>query len=326
MFKVLTLCFAVWGLIIVCGPEPGDGMQTNIALTGHTSGSKSLVTPVAGPSWLHRLGLSLSQTHMGQMGGTGTFTAASRQDGGLEARGRAHSGMGRVLLSSHSAVGEPADVLDKSFTVTGKDLYRLNCQSCHGPSGKGYPPEINSLIGPVQGASEAMIQRHMKERGTEISDEMAKEMAAEAEKSLRDRLQHGGKSMPSFDHLRGDEVETLLAYLDQLTGVPAGHHAAKPVTESGARIGEHMVKGTCHICHDATGPGGGHMAMMRGIIPSLASIPEELYFTDVAQQVRHGSSGMMRMMGGPRMPAFPYMSEEEIAPAYFYLQEYPPRP
>lgn len=170
-----------------------------------------------------------------------------------------------------------------------------------------------------------MIQRRMKARGTEISDEMAREMSVEAEKSLRDRLQNGGKAMPPFSHLRGDEVDVLLAYLDQLAGVPAGSHAARQVTESAARVGEHVVKGTCHICHDATGPGGGHMAMMRGITPSLASLTDEHSLSSLTYQVRHGSSGMMMRMGGPQMPSFPYCTEEEIAAAYFYLEGYPPR-
>jgi hypothetical protein len=30
------------------------------------------------------------------------------------------------------------------------------------------------------------------------------------------------------------------------------------------------------------------------------------------------------MMGGPRMPAFPYITAEEAATAYLYLVQYPP--
>jgi mono/diheme cytochrome c family protein len=171
-----------------------------------------------------------------------------------------------------------------------------------------------------------MIKRRMKARGTEITDEMASQLAAEAGKGLRDRLQNGGKSMPAFSHLRGDEVDILLAYLDQLARVPASGRAPGLVTESAARVGEHMVKGTCHICHDATGPGGGHMAMMRGIIPSLASLPEQQSLSSMTHQVQNGSSGMMMMMGGPQMPAFPYFTDEEVAAAYFYLEGYLPRP
>ncbi len=68
------------------------------------------------------------------------------------------------------------------------------------------------------------------------------------------------------------------------------------------------------------------MAMMRGIIPSLASFPKQNSIQQVVRQVKLGSSRMMRMMGGDTMPAFPYLSEEEIAAAYLYLVEYPPKP
>lgn len=215
----------------------------------------------------------------------------------------------------------------KPAVLTGAELYTLTCRSCHGPEGKGFPPEINTLIGPVLGASETAVQRRMKARGIEISDEMAGEMASEAKKSLLDRLKNGGKKMPAFSYLRRDEINALLVYLDQLAGVPAGKHAAQPVAESDARVGELMVRGTCHICHNATGPGGGHMGMMmrRGIIPSLASMTEERSRSEMVQQVQNGSSGMMMMMG-QRMPAFPYFAESEIDAAYLYLQRYPPQP
>lgn len=68
------------------------------------------------------------------------------------------------------------------------------------------------------------------------------------------------------------------------------------------------------------------MMMMSGLIPSLASMPREQSLDAVVRQVRYGSSGMMAMMGGPRMPAFPYLTDEEIAAAYLYLAYVPPEP
>lgn len=68
------------------------------------------------------------------------------------------------------------------------------------------------------------------------------------------------------------------------------------------------------------------MAMMRGIVPSLESFPKQNSIQQVTRQVKLGSSGMMTMMGGERMPAFPYITEEECAAAYLYLVDYPPRP
>jgi mono/diheme cytochrome c family protein len=325
--RALTLTFVVFGLLVACGSRVGDSKHAGAeAIPSPTNPVTYVVSAVTGPSWLKHLGLSLSQTHMGQMGGDKPIPASLRREPRVEINNGLQPTMRRFLPLWRSAPNQAGDVLNESFVLAGADLYRLNCRSCHGPDGKGSPPEINSLIGPVQAASGAMILRHMKARGTEISDDMAREMAAEAEKSLRDRLQNGGKTMPPFNHLRGDEVEALLAYLDQLAGVPAGNHAARLVTESAARVGEHMVKGTCHICHDATGPGGGHMAMMHGITPSLASLPEQQSLSSITHQVQNGSSGMMMMMGGPQMPSFPYFTDEEVAAAYFYLEGFPPKP
>ncbi len=271
---------------------------------------QSSVTPVEGPSWLKHLGVALASTRLGQNGGTGRGEAEGREPD----------------LNVH----QPGKALGQQFALTGADLYRLDCRSCHGPDGQGAPPEINSLIGPVQGASADLIQRRMQERGAPISKEMAEQMAQEAEKSIRDRLQHGGKKMPDFRFLQPDEVAALLSYLDRLTGTP-GSPRTEVVHESAAHVGEDLVKGTCHICHSATGPGGSRMTvMMRGIIPSLATLPYDHSLESVLDQVHNGTMGGMgmgmMMMRGNRMPALPYFTDQEITAAYLYLQDYrPPR-
>ncbi len=330
VLKAASLTFAIAGFILACGSRHGEKKQPSNGAGASPAPSATYTTyavsPASGPSWLSHLGLTVSQTHMGQMGGTQPIPATARREPQAEANSGLHSEMQKFIPLWRSGSNQAGTVFNEPFLLAGADLYRLNCRSCHGPDGKGSPPEINSLIGPVQAASAAMIERRMKARGTEISDDMAKQMAGEAEKSLRDRLQNGGKAMPPFKHLRGDEVEALLAYLDHLAGVPPGNHVPRLVTESAARVGEHMVKGTCQICHDATGPGGGHMGMMRGVIPSLASLTEEHSLSSLTNQVRYGSSGMMMMMGGSQMPPFSYLTDEEIAAAYFYLQAYPPQP
>lgn len=292
------------------------------------------VTPVIGPSWLKHLGISETRkTAMGRMGGDMPAPTSERKEpdisAGEEGYGRPR-GMGgmmhRMFSIFRSDHEEVAKLMNETFVLGGSDLYRLNCQSCHGPDGAGSPPEIKSLIDPVRGASPTLVMQKMEEMGRPIDLEFAKELAANADSTLRARLQNGGEKMPPFKHLRGDEVEALLNYLKVLADVPASERKDILVTQSVARVGEHLVKGTCHICHDATGPGGGHMAMMRGIIPSLASFPQQLSMQQVVRQVELGSSGMMAMMGGQTMPAFPYIMEDESAAAYLYLAEYPPQP
>ncbi len=287
---------AVAAVVVSCNraaaPKPADSRS---ALAG--------VTPVEGPSWLRHLGIAMAATSMGQMGGAAPAPNTPRREPEIGLR-------------------QGAQALNEKFELAGADLYRINCRSCHGPAGKGAPPEIASLIGPVQGTSAALIQRRMEQRGAPICEEMAAQMASQAEDAIRDRLKKGGEKMPPFADLRPEEVAALLGYLRQLAGVP-GKEEKATVSESAAHVGEEVTKGTCHICHDATGPGGSRMAiMMRGIIPSLASLPEYQSLDSVIQQVQYGTR-MMMMMTSNRMPPFPYFTDEEIAAAYLYLSAYP---
>ncbi len=336
--RIPRLGFAL--LLVVLFPACRDAGHLNRrgeAATGtapHPAGEAgSPVTPVTGPSWLAHLGFAVSETRLGHMGGTGPQPGAGGEEPDLAARLQGQErGMRSALrraLSAFGRSGDRADLMDERFRLTGADLYRLDCRSCHGPAGEGAPPEIASLLGPVRATSAAATLKRMKARGTPIDEEMAKELASQAEADVRKRLQQGGEKMPSFEHLRGDEVEALLGYLQELAGVDAGKGRDLPVTQSVARVGEHLVKGTCHLCHDATGPGGHHAVMMGGLIPSLASLPQDDSLDSVLYKVERGSSGMMGMMGmmrrGEEMPAFPYLSQEEVTAAYLYLEAYPPR-
>jgi mono/diheme cytochrome c family protein len=271
---------------------------------------------VQGPSWLKHLGLTVSQTHMGQMGGTEVIPAAHGNQSAT-APATLNSILQRFLTTFRSSPEQAAATLNEKFTVSGADLYRWNCQSCHGTDGQGAAPEINSVIGPVQGTSPLLTKKRMEARGLDVDDDMVQQVSELAEGSLRDRLQHGGKSMPSFEYLRPDEVEALYGYLEKLASVPPTKRDGLVVPESASRVGEHIVRGTCHVCHDATGPGAGHAAMVQGTIPSLASLPKEHSLSGVVHQVRYGSCGMIKRAGEEVMPAYPYFTEDEIAAVYF---------
>lgn len=274
---------------------------------------------VLGPSWLKHLGLTVSQTHMGQMGGNVSLPLTPSGKPATPTGGPAgpdlKSVMRRFLASFRSGPEQAARILNEKFTVTGADLYRWNCQSCHGPDGKGAEPEINSVVGPVQGTSAEITRNRMAARGIEADDEMVNQMSELAQTALRDRLQHGGKNMPPFDYLRADEVEALLGHLERLAGISPTKRDGLVVPETASRVGEHIVRGTCHVCHDATGPGTG--MMMHGTIPSLASISSDRSLSGAVHQVQYGSCDMMKMMGRDVMPAYPYFTEEEIAASYF---------
>lgn len=218
--------------------------------------------------------------------------------------------------------------MNAPFTLVGRDLYRLSCRSCHGPEGRGAPPEINSLLDPVRATSPDFIEEGQRRQGRRLPPGMAQQLAAEARKTLVDRIANGGKKMPPFHHLAGDEVAALVQYLRALAGVPPGDGQPLEVTESVARVGEHVAKGTCHTCHSATGPGASSMMMfMRGVIPSLASLPQQVSPATVLAKVRVGSYGGMGMMARmARMPVFDYLTDEEVMAAYLYLSRYPPLP
>ena len=282
-----------------------------------------------GPSWLKHLGLTVSQTRMGQIGGTGAPPASPNgnpqpSSGAPVGPAKLNSVIQRFLSTFRSNPERAPAILNEKFAVSGSDLYRWNCQGCHGPDGQGSLPEINSVLGPVQGTSAVMTRKRMEARGIDADDDMIQEVTELAEASLRDRFQHGGKNMPSFEYLRADEVEALFGYLEKLASVPPTKRDGLLVPESAARVGEHIVRGTCHVCHDATGPGSGHTAMTQGTIPSLASIPKDHSLSGVVHQVQYGSCSTMKLTGGDVMPAYPYLTEEEIAA--LYLVAYSPRP
>jgi mono/diheme cytochrome c family protein len=304
-----------------------------VGATQQNTGAPNFVTPAHGPSWLKYLGIfNIRFTAMGEMGGHEPPPSSPREEprfpvGGSPPSGPMGMGMGGMMGGAYSNYRFSPDELERmmseKFLLAGVDLYRLNCRSCHGPNGDGSPPEIKALIGPVQGTSPSLIEERMKKMGRPIGRELAKELAAQADESIRQRLQKGGKRMPPFWHLDSEEVDALMQYLQQHVGAPESRGKEILVTQSVARVGEHLVKGTCQICHDATGPGRGPMmGMMQGIIPSLASFPYEQSMQSMVWQVAWGSRPMM--MGGQRMPAYPYITSDEAAASYLYLMGYPP--
>ena len=261
------------------------------------------VTPVVGPSWLTRLGLKPSRTHLGS--GAGRYGPPGDQKDG----GRAES------------LG-----VRPSSALTGADLYRLNCQACHRAEGTGAPPEIRSVLGPVQGASLALVRKRLKE--TRVKDEAAaRAQARHARAEVLARAHKGGQRMPSRAHLQDADLQSLFAYLTQLAGTPDAEKPKQQVV-SWARLGEQVVKGTCHICHDATGPRPTEAALLQGKIPSLASLLETQRISDFVHKARSGAPAQMGgagMLHRGRMPVFHYLRDEEVAAAYVYLATYPPQ-
>jgi mono/diheme cytochrome c family protein len=191
----------------------------------------------------------------------------------------------------------------------------------------GAPPEINSVINPVRATSAVAIMERMKAVGADISRADATKLAQQSKGMLLDRVQHGGQDMPAFPHLRDAEKNSLVAYLRQLAGVRGAAREQNTVQEPRVRVGEYIVKSTCHVCHSASGPNPDPQQLYDGAIPPLSTLTLRTSRTQFIQKVTHGAPVLMRAppdLFRGRMPVFYYLSEEEAADVYLYLTRYPP--
>lgn len=260
------------------------------------------VTPVAGPGWLTRLGVTLSQTSLG--------------------RGAGRYGPSEPGKAPAASLAVPAQV-----ALTGADIYRLNCQACHGLEGRGAPPEIKSAVDPVRGVPLEVLREQMKAQHQPAGEAKARARPERVRASILMRVHNGGQRMPSRAHLNDRELDLLFGYLGVLAAAP-GAQAAKHETVSWARLGQHVAKGTCHICHDAVGARPSDAAMVQGKIPSLQSLLVTQSVAEFVTKARSGApvelSGLSMMHRG-RMPVFYYLTDAEIASAYVYLATYPPQ-
>jgi mono/diheme cytochrome c family protein len=265
----------------------------------------AIVTPVAGPSWLNRLGIRYRDTNLGR--GSGRY-GASPNDPAVERK--------PVAL-----------LIEPSVVLTGADLYRLNCQACHHAEGTGAPPEVRSVVPAVQGSSLEMMRRQLQHDGRAGPGTAARDKASEARLALYRRIQLGGEKMPARGHLQQSDIDMLYAYLTQLAGSPDARPQTR-TTVTWARLGENVVKGTCHICHDAVGPRPSGRALLEGAIPPLTVLLADKPVVEFVNKVRTGAP---IYMGDPpmhyrgRMPVFDYLKDQEVAAAYSFLTTYPPQ-
>ena len=265
------------------------------------------VTSVSGESWLTHLNRSFGDTSMGK---TGRLGPAPQEDAALRPPPQP------PIYSSRDGV-----------TLHGSDLYRLNCRGCHGESGLGAPPEINSVINPVRATSVPLVLARMKNMGMDISYADASKLAQQSRFALLDRLHKGGESMPAFPQLSEAEIRALLMYLSHLADVPGSPGDGSAVKESHVHVGELIVKSTCHTCHSAIGPNPGPQELMDGGIPPLSTLTARKNQSEFVRKVTQGAPVLMgttATLCRGRMPVFFYLTDEEAADVYLYLTLYPP--
>lgn len=280
-----------------------------LPLLGHAQ----IVTPVRGESWLEHLQRPFDKTSMGKS--SGVYGPAAPMPGGWP--------LPRPALALSSKF------TGQSTTLRGQDLYRLKCQGCHGANGIGAPPEINSVVDPVRATSARLYVERMKAVGMDIAMADALPLAKQAKGMLLDRLQKGGTDMPSPNpYLTDAEVRSLFAYLQQLAAIPGAEGMQATVVEPPLRVGEHIVKSTCHICHASVGHNPDPKELLEGQIPPLSSLTSRLSLNEFVTKVTVGSPALE---GDPpipvrgHMPVFTYLSPDEAADAYLYLTLYPPQ-
>jgi mono/diheme cytochrome c family protein len=282
------------------------------SLLGQSPGEKSddPITPVEGESWLTHLHRSFSETSMGK-----TWDLGPPPSMPWEEAPRWHLDLSPGVAS-------------QIVTLHGSDLYRLNCRGCHGEAGLGAPPEINSVIGPIQSTSVAFTLARMKTTGREMSRADVIEIARQSRGLLLKRLHSGGQDMPR-PILTETEIRSIVAYLEQLSNIPGAEKRQIAVKESPYRVGEHIVKSTCHVCHSATGPNPDPQQIQDGAIPPLGTLITRVTLPDFVRKLTNGATiimGTPAMSYRGRMPVFSYLTEDEAADAYQYLARYPPRP
>jgi mono/diheme cytochrome c family protein len=289
-------------------------MLASSFLFGQTPAAKDVqVTAVEGESWLKHLRRPFSASSMGRTWDLGPPPSAPGED------------------STRWQMDLSAGYATQLTTLHGADLYRLNCQGCHGGSGAGAPPEINSVINPVRATSVAIILERAKKTGQDMTRADATVLATQSKGLLLQRLHKGGEAMPPFPQLSEPEIRSIVAYLEQLSEVPGAERNQVAVKESPCRVGEHIVKSTCHICHSAAGPNPEPRQLYDGAIPPLSTLTTRVSLPEFIRKVTNGSTVVM---GGPptsykdsyrgRMPVFRYLTQDEAADAYLYLTLYPP--
>ena len=294
------------GLIVATTVTVMAGRSSNEQAVPSTKTREPVVTPVTGPSWLSRLGVTYRESSLGR--GAATYGPPPTQR---------PAPPGAAPLT----VGGPV-------MLSGADLYRLNCQACHRAEGTGSPPEIKSVLGLVEGTSLELVRQHLQKEGTAATPSTVRAQATRTRTDLYQRIQKGGQRMPPLVHLQEADIDAIYAYLTALAGAPDAPPQSRRTT-SWAQLGEQVVKGTCHICHDAVGPRpSGEALLVKGTIPSFASLLEDKPVAEFVTKVRRGAPVTTRdpvFHYRGRMPVFSYLREVEVAAAYMFLVDYPPQ-
>jgi mono/diheme cytochrome c family protein len=295
--SVHTIYFVVFAITcLIATSSPGQSVS-----------ERNEITAVSSESWLAHLHRAFDETSMGKTG---------------------RLGPPELTGISQKATDPPPAENSETLLLSGSDLYRLNCRGCHGEFGAGAPPEINSVINPVRASSAALVMERMKNAGATMSRAEATKLADQSKAILLQRFHNGGQDMPAFPQLSEADIRVLLGYLKQLADVPGAERERGTVKASSLRVGELIVKSTCHTCHAATGLDPTPQELSDGAIPPLSSLTTRVNRAEFVRKVTQGAPIIMGTPALPyrgRMPVFYYLSETEASDVFSYLLTYPPK-
>ncbi len=117
-----------------------------------------------------------------------------------------------IILSAGKSFGQ-------TTSMSGEDIYRLNCSGCHGPNREGNPPAYQALQG---------IDKKMSRM------------------DVTHQIKNGKNIMSAFAHLSQDQINAVLAYL-----FDGKEQKLEPVSE--VQQGEMLVRSNCISCHRLSG-------------------------------------------------------------------------
>src|SRR5438552_709630 len=102
-----------------------------------------------------------------------------------------------------------------TVVLHGADLYRMNCEGCHGESGLGAPPEIASIINPVRSTSVALVMQRMKSVGARVSRaQLIRKITVGASVKMGAGTDSLRGRMPVFFYLTETEAADVYGYLE----------------------------------------------------------------------------------------------------------------
>jgi len=172
---------------------------------------------------------------------------------------------------------------DDTIKVTGEELFKKNCSSCHGIDRQGNPPVFPSLMA--------------------ISERLSKDQ-------VNDLLKSGKNIMPSFLHLSDSERNAITGYLF------GEKTETKMITEvTPVENGKNLFIANCSRCHmltsdDPTPPDLHDYGMTPAILGGISMKHDQETFKNI-------------LNAGPcYMPSFVSLSENDKEDIYNFLKTF----